>query len=186
MPRCAPYHSILTLDHHSRVCEVVLNGDKTFSLTQKKFKVSEALKTGEASALFGALLQHLQTQVDVLTLFSDYIADSVDAFLSEHSKSQYAHPKDTPKDTPPDSVYLGFTFSFPVEQTALASGKLLSWTKGFSAKNAQGNDVVQLLQSAFDRKHMHVKCVALVNDVCPRVLRSLRFAELFNRPSERC
>jgi hexokinase len=33
----------------------VLNGDKTFSLTQKKFKVSDALKTGEAAALFGAL-----------------------------------------------------------------------------------------------------------------------------------
>jgi hypothetical protein len=28
-----------------------------------------------------------------------------------------------------------------------------------------GNDVVQLLQDAFDRKHMHVKCIALVNDV---------------------
>lgn len=95
----------------------------------------------------------------------DYIADSVDAFLSEHSKSVYAHPKDTPKDTAPDAVYLGFTFSFPVEQTALGSGTLLGWTKGFSAKNAQGNDVVQLLQSAFDRKHLHVKCVALVNDV---------------------
>jgi hexokinase len=100
----------------------------------------------------------------------DYIADSVDAFLSEHSKSEFSHPKDTPKDTAPDSVYLGFTFSFPVEQTALGSGKLLSWTKGFSAKNAQGNDVVQLLQSAFDRKHLHVKCVALVNDVRVRGL----------------
>jgi len=58
------------------------------------------------------------------------------------------------------------TFSFPVEQTALDSGKILTWTKGFSAKNAIGNDVVKLLQDAFDRKHMHVKCVALVNDVC--------------------
>ncbi|KAH6915274.1 hexokinase [Coprinopsis sp. MPI-PUGE-AT-0042] len=135
-----------------RVCEVVLNGNKTFSLTQKKFKVSEALKTGEAAALF------------------DYIADSVDAFLSEHSKSDFSHPKDTPKDTAPDAVYLGFTFSFPVEQTALASGKLLSWTKGFSAKNAQGNDIVQLLQDAFDRKHLHVKCVALVNDTVGTLL----------------
>jgi Hexokinase len=36
-----------------RVCEVTLNGDKTFSLRQQKYKVSDALKTGEATALFG-------------------------------------------------------------------------------------------------------------------------------------
>lgn len=64
-----------------------------------------------------------------------------------------------------DVVHLGLTFSFPVEQTALGAGKILTWTKGFSAKNAVGHDVVQLLQDAFDRKHLHVKCVALVNDV---------------------
>jgi hexokinase len=66
---------------------------------------------------------------------------------------------------PVSAVPLGFTFSFPVEQTALASGKILTWTKGFSARNAIGNDVVKLLQDAFDRKHLHVRCVALVNDV---------------------
>ena len=80
---------------------------------------------------------------------------------------------------------LGLTFSFPVEQTALDSGHLLTWTKGmfrtpvtprsavngcatisgFAAKNAIGHDVVKLLQDAFNRKHLHVKCVALVNDV---------------------
>lgn len=36
---------------------------------------------------------------------------------------------------------------------------------GFAAKNAIGHDVVKLLQDAFNRKHLHVKCVALVNDV---------------------
>lgn len=64
-----------------------------------------------------------------------------------------------------NALPLGLTFSFPVEQTALNKGKILTWTKGFSAKNAIGNDVVQLLQDAFDRKHLHVRCVALVNDV---------------------
>jgi hexokinase len=38
-------------------------------------------------------------------------------------------------------------------------------TKGFAAKNAIGRDVVKLLQDAFDRKHIHVRCIALVNDV---------------------
>ena len=37
-----------------RVCEVQLHGDKTFTLRQQKYKVSDQLKTGEAVALFGA------------------------------------------------------------------------------------------------------------------------------------
>ncbi|GLB33467.1 putative hexokinase family protein [Lyophyllum shimeji] len=129
-----------------RVCEVVLNGDKTFSLRQQKYKVSESLKTGEAEALF------------------DYLADSVDAFLTTHAASAYTTKEEE------DVVHLGLTFSFPVEQTALNSGKILTWTKGFSAKNAVGRDVVQLLQEAFDRKHMHVKCIALVNDTVGALL----------------
>ena len=64
-----------------------------------------------------------------------------------------------------EATHLGLTFSFPVEQTALNKGVLLTWTKGFAAKNAIGKDVVKLLQDAFDRKHLHVKCSALVNDV---------------------
>ena len=31
---------------------------------------------------------------------------------------------------------LGFTFSFPVKQTSLCSGTLISWTKGFSIEDA--------------------------------------------------
>ncbi|KIY45936.1 hypothetical protein FISHEDRAFT_66712 [Fistulina hepatica ATCC 64428] len=130
-----------------RVCEVKLNGDRTFSLKQQKYKVSETLKTGEARALF------------------DYMADSVDAFLTSTGSSG---SESSIEDRGP--LNLGLTFSFPVEQTALASGKILTWTKGFSAKNAIGNDVVQLLQDAFDRKHMHVKCVALVNDTVGALL----------------
>lgn len=93
----------------------------------------------------------------------DYLADSVDAFLTE---SGYEFPD--ADDTPVAAVPLGFTFSFPVEQTALDSGTLLTWTKGFGARNAIGNDVVKLLQDAFNRKHLHVRCVALVNDVSAR------------------
>ena len=55
--------------------------------------------------------------------------------------------------------------SFPVEQTAIDAGKLLTWTKGFAAKNAIGQDVMRLLQDAIDRKHIHVRFSALVNDV---------------------
>ena len=93
----------------------------------------------------------------------DYLADSVDAFLTKEATSDYDSVTQTGETR--DEVLLGLTFSFPVDQTALDSGKILTWTKGFAARNAIGHDVVKLLQDAFDRKHMHVKCVALVNDV---------------------
>ncbi|KAJ3554795.1 hypothetical protein NM688_g2922 [Phlebia brevispora] len=143
-----------------RVCEVKLLGEHKFTLRQQKYRVSEALKTGEATALF------------------DYLADSVDAFLTSSPLSPTnapANPFSTsaldeidPKQN--DALPLGLTFSFPVEQTALNMGKILTWTKGFSAKNAVGNDVVKLLQDAFDRKHLHVRCVALVNDTVGALL----------------
>jgi len=111
---------------------------------------------------------------------TDYLADSVDTFLTQ--------PAISPTNAPPDpfasrssaidqmepnyepALPLGLTFSFPVEQTAINEGKILTWTKGFSAQNAIGNDVVKLLQDAFDRKHLHVKCVALVNDTVGALL----------------
>ncbi|KAH9938737.1 uncharacterized protein B0H18DRAFT_968533 [Fomitopsis serialis] len=153
-------HTFLALDlggTNLRVCEVTLLGNHEFSMKQQKYKVSEALKTGEASVLF------------------DYLADSVDAFLTEHSSVggpiSPSHDIANPFDTiSAPAVPLGLTFSFPVEQTALNQGKILTWTKGFSAKNAVGNDVVRLLQDAFDRKHLHVRCVALVNDTVGTLL----------------
>ncbi|KAH9894156.1 hexokinase [Cubamyces lactineus] len=145
-----------------RVCEVELLGNHEFVLRQQKYKVSEALKTGEATALF------------------DYLADSVDAFLTEFASAvpsspstEQANPFASPSLndlTPEPAVPLGLTFSFPVEQTALNKGNILTWTKGFSAKNAVGHDVVQLLQDAFNRKHLHVRCVALVNDTVGALL----------------
>jgi hexokinase len=70
-------------------------------------------------------------------------------------------------------VPLGLTFLFPVEQAALDKRYLFTWTKVFAAKNAVNKDIVGLLQDTFDRKLLHVKCVALVNEVCPLKLPSL-------------
>ena len=93
----------------------------------------------------------------------------MDAFLTSTTELQEDSQGagDVDVDVYSRTVPLGLTFSFPVEQTALDKGYLLTWTKGFAAKNAVNKDIVGLLQDAFDRKHLHVKCVALVNDVCP-------------------
>ncbi|XP_069725633.1 hexokinase-3 [Phaenicophaeus curvirostris] len=59
---------------------------------------------------------------------------------------------------------LGFTFSFPCQQLGLNKAVLLSWTKGFNASGCVGQDVVQLLQEAAQRKNFGLNVVAVVND----------------------
>ncbi|MEI6055164.1 MAG: hypothetical protein WCR55_03815 [Lentisphaerota bacterium] len=60
---------------------------------------------------------------------------------------------------------LAFTFSFPVDQTNIAAGKLLVWTKGFTASGVVGEDIVVLLNEALKRIGINnLKVAALVND----------------------
>lgn len=89
----------------------------------------------------------------------DYIANSVDTFLTDFGSEESG-----------DQLTMGFTFSFPCEQNAIDSGKLIKWTKGFNCPDAPGKDVVTLLQSALDRKHIKVKVNALVNDTVGALL----------------
>lgn len=59
----------------------------------------------------------------------------------------------------------GFTFSFPCEQTAINTGTLLNWTKGFKVSNCEGHDVVSLLNEAVERRNeFDMEIVAVVND----------------------
>ncbi|PKA65325.1 Hexokinase-1 [Apostasia shenzhenica] len=59
---------------------------------------------------------------------------------------------------------LGFTFSFPVRQTSLASGTLIKWTKGFSIDEMVGEDVVSELTKAMERRGLDMRVAALIND----------------------
>ncbi len=51
---------------------------------------------------------------------------------------------------------LGFTFSFPCYQEGLASARLVRWTKGFKCSGVEGEDVVQLLTDAINRRGVRV------------------------------
>ena len=68
-------------------------------------------------------------------------------------------------------IAAGFTFSFPVKQTGVASGILLNWTKGFSATGVVGRDVVKLLNESLARKNLNnIRIAALVNDTVGTLL----------------
>eukprot|EP00842_Homolaphlyctis_polyrhiza_P000261 jgi/Hompol1/1235/HPOL_001562-RA len=121
-----------------RVCLVQLRGNGRVRILQRKYTVSDALKRGSGTDLF------------------DFFADCVARFLQDRDVSVAISAVKQPK--------LGFTFSFPVDQTAINRGTLMHWNKGFSCSDVQGHDVVQLLQSALDRRGVDVNVTAIVND----------------------
>ncbi|XP_054464552.1 hexokinase HKDC1-like isoform X2 [Anoplopoma fimbria] len=57
-----------------------------------------------------------------------------------------------------------FIFSFPCEQTAIDTGTLVSWTKGFKATDCEGHDVVSMLREAIKRRNeFDLDIAAVVN-----------------------
>lgn len=83
----------------------------------------------------------------------DYIADCIHLFFKEHGVDVQR------------TFHLSFTFSFPVAQSSLTSGRLIAWTKKFTACNVEGQDVVALLTAALARRRMEfIRVAALAND----------------------
>lgn len=123
-----------------RVCSIHLNGDHTFDLKQSKNPVP------------AELMQHSTSDA----LFS-FLAEKVKQFLAEH------HPEH-------GDLKLGFTFSFPVEQSALDRGRLIRWTKGFDLPDCVGRDIVEFFQKHLDAKKVPVTVVALANDTVGTLL----------------
>ncbi|XP_071792603.1 hexokinase-1-like isoform X3 [Asterias amurensis] len=92
---------------------------------------------------------------ETMTGTGEQLFDSIADSLAEFKAEQGLGDTDLP---------LGFTFSFPCKQMGLATATLVKWTKGFTASNVEGKDVVQLLKEACKRKNVNLQIVALVND----------------------
>ncbi|KAK9760512.1 hypothetical protein K7432_015377 [Basidiobolus ranarum] len=139
-----------------RVCMVELKGNSQFSISQHKYTVSDELKSGDGKVLF------------------DFFAKCIDDFITLRPETESLRQAAI--------VPLGFTFSFPIDQTAINRGKLLTWTKSFTATNVIGFDVAHLLQDALNRRHLsNVKVAALVNDTVGTLL-----AAGYAEPSTTC
>ena len=134
-----------------RVLRVELSGDGKHATSKfKSFALEQAHMTGCGEA-------------DLFPFLASCIKDTIEAF--ENSLP----PADNP-------LPLGFTFSFPTEQTALNQGTLITWTKGFCAAKCVDVDVVLLLQSALNRLGVHVEVKALANDTVGTLM-ALRASE---------
>jgi len=120
-----------------RVCRVALEGYGKIRMGHAKYTVSDTLKTGPQENLF------------------DFFAESVYAYCKENGIDVT---------NPSAPIPLGFTFSFPVNQTALDAGSLVKWTKGFACPGVEGEEVVGLLKAALKRKGLCISVKAIVND----------------------
>ncbi|KAG8194447.1 hypothetical protein JTE90_011055 [Oedothorax gibbosus] len=85
-------------------------------------------------------------------LLFEFLADCMHNFLEEKNLLGKRLP-------------LGFCFSFPMIQTGIDEGILVTWTKSFKCKNVVGQEVVQMLREAFSKKKgVDVDVVAVIND----------------------
>ncbi|CAL0332500.1 unnamed protein product [Lupinus luteus] len=105
-----------------------------------------------------ALNLHMFLNMLIMSLqeLFDFIATSLANFIN--SEPEEFHP------APGRRRELGFTFSFPVSQTSIASGTLLKWTKGFHIDDVVGKDVVKALTKSMEKIGLDMRVVALVND----------------------
>uniref|UniRef100_V5G402 Phosphotransferase n=1 Tax=Anoplophora glabripennis TaxID=217634 RepID=V5G402_ANOGL len=88
----------------------------------------------------------------------DHIAECLAIFVKEEQVADQRLP-------------LGFTFSFPLAQKGLTKGILERWTKGFNCSNVVGNDVVQMLNEAIDRRgDVQIQVCAILNDTTGTVM----------------
>jgi len=119
-----------------RVLVIDINKDQQFSMESKIFAISRETMEGPGTQLF------------------DHIAQCLSEFIQEKGLVDQTH-----------RLPLGFTFSFPCEQEGLAVGKLTKWTKGFSCSGVEGENVVQLLREAIERRgDINIEVCAILND----------------------
>ncbi|XP_067936605.1 hexokinase-like isoform X2 [Watersipora subatra] len=139
--RCVPTGSekgnYLALDlggTNFRVLLIKLSPGEEVKMESKIYMVPRDVMTGTGVQLF------------------DHIAGCIESFMIYQNLDKNV------------AIPLGFTFSFPCKQEGLDKARLVTWTKGFSCSGVVGEDIVELLHAALDRKSIRVKCVAVIND----------------------
>ncbi|TKA64706.1 hypothetical protein B0A55_10096 [Friedmanniomyces simplex] len=136
-----------------RVCSIQLHGNSTFSLTQSKVKIPQELMVAKTShELFAFLAKQIETFLK--THHGEHYMSHV-----ERRRSSYIGGEHNA-----EVFQLGFTFSFPVQQSGINKGTLIRWTKGFDIHDTIGKDVCALLQKEIDALNLPVRVAALVND----------------------
>ncbi|RKP26159.1 hexokinase-domain-containing protein [Syncephalis pseudoplumigaleata] len=126
---------------NARVCSAELCGNGEIKIISREFTVPDDKKVGEDK-----------------DIIFDFLAECVEIFLNAVPETRRDEKSAS------QELLMGFTFSFPLEQTAIDKGTIMYWNKNFDLPGAVNQDVVQLLQAALERKHLAVRVTAVVND----------------------
>ncbi|PWA83296.1 hexokinase [Artemisia annua] len=121
-----------------RVLRVKLGGGGEVRTEFKEVPIPQSRMTGTCNELF------------------DFIAGKLAEFVATEGEDLQIAPG-TQRE-------LGFTFSFPVEQTSIDRGTLETWTKGFNIQDALNKDMVIELTEAMEEAGLDMRVAALVND----------------------
>lgn len=118
-----------------RVLLMTLEQGEVLDEIVQYYPLPENLRIGDGDALF------------------DYLAQCVDKFARDQQLDE-------------DRVYsMGFTFSFPMHQSALDSGVLVTWTKSFNCPSVVGQDAVLILRKFLKKyNRSNIEIVAILND----------------------
>ncbi|MEW6170266.1 MAG: methyltransferase domain-containing protein, partial [Candidatus Omnitrophota bacterium] len=134
-----------------RILLIELNGDssKPVIVAQESYALTPEQISSDAQVLFDSLAQQIK---DFLIKHNCYVMKKAPLVPTLEDKDF--------------TVYqLGFTFSFPMNQTAINQGILIHWSKEFTAKGVVGEDVVRLLQDALNRAYLDkIRVVSINND----------------------
>ncbi len=120
------------------------------------FRVVKVVLDGKGGASVTASSKYVLKKKDIQGTGEDlfkFIALCIKEFISENNIEEN------------EIIDLGFTFSFGVEQTNIAAGTLIGWSKGFTATGVVGEDVVVCLNEALRKNGIfNIRVAALVND----------------------
>ncbi|EFR05169.1 hexokinase-1 [Nannizzia gypsea CBS 118893] len=89
--------------------------------------------------------------------FFDWIAAKIDEMLRAGSEG-FGLDAASP-------LLMGLSWSFPIDQTSIRSGLVISMGKGFLCSNGTvGEDLSELIMAACRKRHLNVRIEAIVND----------------------
>jgi hexokinase len=155
------YYALDVGGSNIRVMQIKLNGDGTYQILNTEEYRGDADKKG--------------IPVEAMTKDADALFGFIAKFTSDFLNKGAVKAADANIGKP----VFGFTWSFPIEQTAINSGKHLLWTKKpWSATGVVGNDPVKLLTDAFKKQNnlKDANIAALCNDTVS-VLAHARYAQ---------
>jgi hexokinase len=148
-------------------CHAMPQGDETgtfiaLDVGGSTFRVALVELQGRSRGSDGMIIHHMtSSKIDEPirrlrgTQFFDWMAERIQTTLAES-------PDKRPHN---ETIAIGLTWSFPLEQTSHRSGNIQGMGKGFQcAHDNLGQDLANLLESACGRQGVSVRVDAIIND----------------------